>query len=232
MKRYNLLDALRGVAVLNMVVYHALWDLVYIHGVSLPWYRSAGATAWQLSIRWAFILLSGFCFSLGKRKLRRGLTVFGCSVAVSLVTVWLVPDATILFGVLCLLGFAMVVTVPLDRLFRRIPPGVGLLGSGLLFVFCERFPWPRLLYANHFTAFLGFPPRGFFTTDYVPVLPWIFAFWMGYFLFGLVQKADGLRYFSGVRIPVAEWLGRHSLIIYMAHQPLLYGLFYLIFLLF
>ena len=232
MKRLTVLDSLRGFFILNMVVYHALWDLVYIHGVSMDWYRSAGATAWQLSIRWAFVLLSGFCFCLGRKKLRRGLVVFGCSVAVSLVTVFFVPDATILFGVLCLLGFAMLVTVPLDKLFQKLPPAAGLIASGLLFVFCEQFPWPRWLYANHLTAFFGFPHSSFFTTDYVPVFPWIFAFWMGYFLFGLVKKANLLRYFSAFRCPPLEWLGQRSLVIYMVHQPLLYGIFYLIFLLF
>ncbi|MBQ6824731.1 MAG: DUF1624 domain-containing protein [Clostridia bacterium] len=229
MKRYTTIDILRAVAIINMVAYHALWDLVYIYRLPLDWFRSDGATAWQLSIRWAFILLSGFCFSMGRKKLKRGLMVFGCSWVITAVTALLMPDSLILFGVLCFLGFAMLVTIPLDKLFRRIPPALGLAGCGLLFWFFDAFSFPQWLYANYFTAFWGFPHSGFFTTDYVPVFPWIFGFWMGYFLYQLLKKQALLPYLAKVKCRPLEWVGRHSLAIYMVHQPLIYGVLYLIF---
>lgn len=237
MKRYRLIDILRGVAILNMVAYHTLWDLVYIHRVPLDWFRSEGATAWQLSIRWAFILLSGFCWSMGRKKLKRGLIVAAASVAVTVVTVVAMPDSAIWFGVLSLLGAAMLLTIPMDRLFQRVSPYIGLAACCLLFMVLQEVelgrigPWalPEWLYANYVTAFFGFPHRGFFTTDYVPLLPWIFAFWMGYFLYRIFKERDDLRFLEAGACRPLEFLGRHSLVIYLAHQPLIYGILYLIF---
>ena len=58
-ERRQTLDAVRGCALASMILYHAAWDLVYIFGVSWPWYRGMGAYVWQQSICWTFILLSG-----------------------------------------------------------------------------------------------------------------------------------------------------------------------------
>ena len=88
-RRIASLDALRGLTLVSMIAYHACWDLVYLFHADWDWYRGTGAYIWQQSICWTFILLSGFCFSLGRRPLRRGLTVFGCGWVVTLVTVLL-----------------------------------------------------------------------------------------------------------------------------------------------
>ena len=85
-QRYWLLDSLRGLAIINMIAYHLMWDLVYIYGVKAIWYMSEGAYIWQQAICHTFILLSGFCFSLGRKHLRRGLTVFAVGCVISLVT--------------------------------------------------------------------------------------------------------------------------------------------------
>lgn len=236
-KRYTVIDILRGIAILNMVAYHALWDVVYVHDIRLDWFRSDGATAWQLSIRWAFILLSGFCWSMGRRKLKRGLLVLGCSALITGVTVVMMPGNAIWFGVLTLLGAAMLLTIPLERLFQKGSPYIGLVACCLLFLLTENVElgrvggWslPEWLYANHLTAFFGFPHRGFSSTDYVPLLPWLFAFWMGYFFYRIFRKEGLLRHLSAVTCPPLEWLGRHSLILYMVHQPVVYGVLYLIF---
>lgn len=75
-KRYSALDGIRGLALLNMMAYHAVWDLVYLFNFHLQWYQSEGAYIWQQCICWTFIFLSGFCEPLGKEKLKRGITFF------------------------------------------------------------------------------------------------------------------------------------------------------------
>ena len=208
--RYALLDELRGLDLLSMIGYHACWDLIFLFGMSAAWYTGWQGHLWQQSICWVFILLSGFCLPLGHRPLRRGLIVSGAGALVTAVTLLFMPEDRVVFGVLTLLGAAMLIT--------------GLLQPLL--------PWQILLpgawYANLFTAFFGFFPRGFFSTDYFPLLPWLFLFWAGYFLHFCMGRARMEPLRRSVCAPLG-WLGRHSLGIYLLHQPVIYGVLLLLF---
>lgn len=241
-KRYTILDILRGLALISMIIYHGVWDLVYIFRVDLPWFRSEKADLWQQSILWTFVLLSGFCCSLGKKKLKRAITVLVCSLIISVVTLIFMPQNFILFGVLSLLGTGMLVTIPLDKVFRKISPYLGVVLCALLFALARDvvnhrislgeltiLQIPDFLYANDITAYLGFPPDVFSSSDYVPVIPWIFLYWVGYFIYRIFERKNLLKYLSAVSIKPLEWLGKQSLYIYMLHQPIVYGLLYVIF---
>ncbi|MBO5221924.1 MAG: DUF1624 domain-containing protein [Clostridia bacterium] len=241
-KRYTVPDLLRGIAVLSMIVYHVLWDLVYIFDVPFPWFRSEGATVVQLGIRWAFLLISGFCWSFGKRALKRGAFVLLCSAVISGVTAIVTPKSLILFGVLTLIGLGMILTVPLHRWTKRVPPLLGLAVCTLLFILTANirrgaidiFGYPLVqlptgLYANYFTACLGFPPTGFHSSDYVPLIPWIFLYWIGYYLYRIMERYNLLNHLSCISQKHLEWIGRHALIIYMVHQPLIYGILTVLF---
>lgn len=241
-KRYTLLDIIRAVAIINMVFYHAMWDITRIFGVDAPWFSSDGASIWQKLIRWTFILLSGFCWHLSKRKLNRALTVLAASVIISGVTAIVMRENAIIFGVLSLIGTGMLLTIPLDTVFRKIPPAVGIAICILLFVLTEHVPhgWigagnirffdlPDALYANLFTSFIGFRSENFYSPDYVPLIPWLFVFWLGYFIYRVFERLDLLKYLSVLSFKPLEWLGRHSLEIYLLHQPIVYGVLYVFF---
>ena len=171
--RYALLDELRGLDLLSMIGYHACWDLIFLFGMSAAWYTGWQGHLWQQSICWVFILLSGFCLPLGHRPLRRGLIVSGAGVLVTAVTLLFMPEDRVVFGVLTLLGAAMLITGLLQPLLQKIPAWAGLVVSLLLFAatyhtqdgFWQLGPWQILLpgawYANLFTAFFGFFPLGF-----------------------------------------------------------------------
>lgn len=238
MERRQTLDAVRGCALASMILYHAVWDLVYIFGTDWPWYRGVGAYVWQQSICWTFILLSGYCWSLGRRQLRRGLTVFACGALVTAATWLFMPGNLVQFGVLTLLGSASILLCGLAPLLSRLPARAGLAGSFSLFLLlrnvnsgCLGFEGLRLLrlpeglYRNRLTAFLGFPPADFFSTDYFSLLPWLFLFLTGYFLFRL-HPPEGRK---TRRIPLAAAVGRRSLLIYMLHQPVVYGVLSVLF---
>ena len=123
----------RGIALLNMIAYHAAWDLVYIYGTDWGWYRSEGAYVWQQGICWTFIFLSGFCWSLGSHVWKRGITVFLGGAVITLVTLLVMPQNRVVFGVLTLIGSCMLLMNVLDRWLRRVRPGVGMAVCGLLF---------------------------------------------------------------------------------------------------
>ena len=116
--RLDLLDSIRGATLLSMVTYHAVWDLVYLFGVQWDWYKGGLGFLWQQSICWTFIFLSGFCWPLGRRPLKRGLTVLAGGAAVTLVTVLAMPESRVVFGVLTLLGSCALLLIPLEKLLR------------------------------------------------------------------------------------------------------------------
>ena len=64
--RYRFLDMLRGLNLISMILYHALYNLNYLYGHPMEWYRSTPGYIWQQAICWTFIFLSGFCLELGR----------------------------------------------------------------------------------------------------------------------------------------------------------------------
>ena len=241
--RLHFLDALRGFTLIHMIAFHGLWNLVYLFGVKADWYRGTPGYIWQQWICWTFILLSGFCWNLGRQHLKRGLMVFSGGAIVSAVTCLVMPESRILFGVLTCLGSCMLLLIPAERLLKKVSAPVGLLCSFGLFILLrnvssgslgfESFvicPLPAALYRNLVTAYLGFPAPGFFSTDYFPLIPWFFLFVTGYFLYRILEeKGLNQRLFARGQVPVLNWMGRHSLIIYLLHQPILYGLCMILF---
>lgn len=218
-----------------MILYHAAWDAVFIAGMEWEWYHGTGAFIWQQSICWTFIILSGFCLPLGRHPVRRGIEVFGAGLLVTAVTVIFMPENRVVFGVLTLLGSCMILTGLLNRLLRKVPSGVGLLGSILLFWLTRWvsdgmigikgiffLPLPQLLYKGLGMTFLGFTEPGFMSTDYFPMLPWYFLFLAGYFVCRICQRMGFRGRWWTWNIQPFGWMGRHSLVIYLLHQPVLY----------
>lgn len=232
--RYRLLDELRGLDLISMMLYHGMWDVVFLFGVAQKWYTGRTGFVWQQSICWVFILLSGFCLPLGHHPFRRGAVVFGAGALVTAVTLLFLPEEVVWFGVLTLLGSSMLLTAALDPLLRRVPPAVGVALSALLFwgtyptmngfwnLPGGRLALPQALYASYPTAYLGFMPKSFFSTDYFPLLPWLFLFWAGYFLHHLVGRGRLAPLRRSVCPPLG-WMGRHSLVLYLLHQPVILG---------
>lgn len=233
------LDALRGLALINMLAYHAMYDWVYLFGHESSWYSiwSPGCHAWQQYICWSFILLSGLSFSLSRRPLKNGLLVSACAAVLTLVTVTVMPEESIWFGVLHLLGSAVLITCLLRSLLEKIPAGAGMALSALLFFLTNQVPYgalgfeslrlaelPAALYARNWYI-LGFPDLSVFSSaDYFPLIPWLFLYWMGYF-FGK-KFLPALRRYAGTPPALLRplcALGSHTLPIYMIHQPVIYG---------
>ena len=232
--RYRLLDELRGLDLISMMLYHGMWDVVFLFGITQKWYIGRPGFLWQQSICWVFLLLSGFCLPMGRHPFKRGAVVFGAGALVTAVTLLFLPEDVVWFGVLTLLGSSMFITAALDSLLRRIPPAAGVVVSAALFWVTYptmrgfwnlpggRLTLPQALYANGLTAYLGFMPKDFFSTDYFPLLPWLFLFWVGYFLHQLAGRA-GMEPLRRSVCPPLGWMGRHSLVLYLLHQPVILG---------
>lgn len=261
-QRFHILDEIRGITLCSMIIYHAVWDLVYMFGRDWTWYRSNVSYIWQQSICWSFIILSGFCFLLGKKKMRRGLVVFGAGAVVSLVTELFMPQNRIRFGVLTLLGSCMIIMAAVEKISDWFQNKSGkesvyerrqrnsnlavwkLIICVVLFAITKRINYGVLGFADVKLAnlpaslytlgdvgnFLGFTEKTFFSTDYFSLLPWFFLFLTGYFMHKLFMEKGWMDRL--LKSPsLGKWwrvLGKYSLIIYMLHQPIIYGLLYVL----
>lgn len=238
--RYERLDDIRGITLCSMILFHTVWDLVYLFGFNWRWFYTDIAYIWQQSICWSFILLSGFCWSLGRRKLQRGLLVFGAGMLITLVTVLFMPAQRIMFGVLTFLGAAAILLIYLEKHIKRIKPLYGMMVCGGLFLlfhgindghlgishYLRLVELPRSLYQmGEVGNFLGFTESSFFSTDYFSLFPWLFLYMVGYFLYGMLQQRGILESMAEQKSWCGLWnfVGKNSLIIYMLHQPVVYG---------
>lgn len=234
--RYHHLDHLRALTLLSMILYHGTWDLVYLFNVPINWYQKTPGYIWQQSICWVFILLSGFCWNLGHQPWKRGLLIFFAGLGITFVTAVFMPGSIVIFGVLTFLGTAICLTTLLNPLLKRISPIFGTFFMAACFLITRNInkgylgfeSWnfcslPQEWYQTFPGTFLGFPKAGFFSTDYFSLFPWIFLFLAGYYFYGIMERNQWNHYIEGNPIPLLSWMGRHSLIIYLLHQPLIYG---------
>ena len=153
------------------------------------------------------------------------------------VTFFVMPATPDLFGILHLLGVCMLLFIPLRPLLDRIRPAAGICLFAVCFLATYNLPWhvvgmgplsarlPDTLYSNPYLFWLGLPAPGFVSADYFPLFPWAFIFFAGA-SFGVLAKKKRLpaMFYRG-HCAALSWIGRHSLLIYLAHQPLLIGLF-------
>lgn len=238
--RLHLIDEYRGFWIVNMIIYHGIWDLVYIFGCNWQWFKSDFAHVWQQWGCWSFIFISGFCWQMSRHNLKRGVEVFLAGLLVTVVTLIFMPGSRVVFGVLTLLGSSMLLMIPCDVLFKKINPLFGAIASFLVFLFVYPvndgyfgfgsqqlivLPWEW--YSNLFTTYLGFTEPGFWSTDYFSLFPWFFMYTVGYFTYSFLFQGDkrekAAQILSKSICPPLGWVGRNSLIIYMLHQPVVYG---------
>ncbi|MCL2301578.1 MAG: DUF1624 domain-containing protein [Firmicutes bacterium] len=226
--RYALLDELRGAAIILMVVYHAFYLLAFVFG------SRAGRTLFdfmgpvQPFIAGTFILLCGVCCRFSRSNLRRGLKLAGAAALVTLATLAMKlfgVDEVIRFGVLHFLACAVLLFALLERLPGKLPPLPQIIIFAALF-FVWRFVPPPLPPTDFFPLYaLGFPSSVLRSADYFPLLPWIFLFLAGTAIGIYAKQGRFPRWCVKSRVPALAWLGRHSLLIYLLHQPLLFGVF-------
>ena len=228
--RFWEIDALRGTAVVMMVIFHTVFsisffdisDIDVIHGF---WRVFALATATL------FIMIAGVSLSVSSaraqaaldtwrvawKNVRRGAGIFLVGMSITLVTWVFVRSEFVLFGVLHCIGLS----IALSPLFIRFGKANLAIGAGIMLIapFIDRISGPLSL------AWLGVHPADFASLDYVPLIPWLGVFLVGMGL-GASLYPGGLRGFpaGGEERPLLRpvtFLGRHSLPIYLVHVPVI-----------
>lgn len=219
-----------------MVLYHLCYDLVFFAGIRMPWYTGWPGELWGSYIRWSFILISGMVFSMGRHPVKRGLILLGWGCVLTPATWVVVPEAVVRFGILSFLGTASIIGALLSPHLKRVSAPWGMFCSAVLLALSWRVPQggfgagghillklPDLFYQSRWLYWLGFPDITFYSTDYFPVFPWIFLFFFGIFLGEFLRDRNTFEWMGKRKPGKLAFLGRHSLCIYLLHQPLLYG---------
>lgn len=235
-RRYPELDACRGIAIGMMVLFHLLFDLSFFslypidlqHGL----WRIFGYSTAVL-----FVLIAGMAVAIRAGRtpsspglnqyfpyFSRGLFLvsFGCLIT-GATYIFLKGEGYVLFGILHLIGVATL----LAPLFFRLKH-LSII-PGILILIMSGFTLPE---GPLWLCFLGIHPAGFYSVDYTPLIPWFGVFLIGLGA-GFFLYPNGLRRWTlseqyACRLSFPAFLGRHSLGIYLIHQPILIGLLSLI----
>jgi uncharacterized membrane protein len=226
--RYWEIDLFRGIAVLMMVVFHSVFDLSFFS--ILPINVNSGFWRYfAILTAFIFIFLVGTSLNISHyRALRsaqdgylkylvRGAKILALGFMITIVTYLIIGEGFIIFGVLHCIG-ASIIIAPLFFGRPRISllAAVIILAGGFLVTGISGPIW---------FAWIGIHPAYFYTLDYFPLFPWL-----GVVLLGLTTGV--YLYPKGKRIlPLANpspgctrpvcWMGRHSLVLYLVHQPVI-----------
>lgn len=220
--RIWVIDTLRGGAILMMVFYHLGFDLDHLGWIHYDINNDLRWLTARALILGSFLCLVGVSLALAETqpkalqlKLLRIGKIAGAAGLVTLGSWLFLPDATIYFGTLHAIALMSLVLQ-----LKPLPPWLagilGLLALGLG-IACAHpvFDSPLL-------AWIGLMTHKPLTADYVPMLPWFGVCLIGYAAAKEFQPS--LRTATVARQPRwprIAWLGRHSLAIYLVHQPLL-----------
>lgn len=230
--RLSIVDAARGTALAAMFVYHFVWDLGFFRVVPPEMPASPGFKFFGHIIAGSFLALVGISHALATRNgikwkpwAFRLSMIIATAALITLVTYYLFPESYIFFGIL----HCIVVGSLLALLFTRVPWPITAL-VGLAIILGPIWASERFDPVNWWLG-LGFDePR---TNDWRPVFPW-----SGFALVGLAlaQAIPFERWPAGLlswreRSRLSRWLvqgGRHSLLVYLVHQPVLLAIAFLL----
>jgi len=220
------LDALRGLCILGMIVIHIVYDIFTFTSVdfNIPQWLFFIARYGHI----LFVVLSGICVTLGSRCVKRGVLVYLCGMIITAVTVFMdyvlkMGTVRIWFGILHLLGVCMM----LYPLFRNLPAwALALIGC----VFVAIGYWfTTFTVGVNFLFPIGLRSGEIFTgADFFPVFPGLGTFLLGTALGKSLYREKKTLFpkisQNNALIRFLSFVGRHSLEIYMVHQPIVFSI--------
>lgn len=226
------IDFLRGLSILLVIGYHLLFDLGEFAGVKrfLGFTTDLSTAAWTVAQNFfagMFVVLSGTSSTLTRSNVRRGMKLLGVSLAVTAVTYVFDPSSAVWFGILQCLAVSMLLY---GAAFEKagaaacVAGGAVVLGLGAVMPAIKQ----ALAVRSDWLLPFGLHSPSFSSFDYFPLIPWFGVFLVGAALGKSAYAAK--RSLLPWRLPqtFVNAAGRYSLWIYLAHQPLIMGVLYLI----
>jgi len=244
--RVGFLDETRGLCIILMVLYHGLFNVVFLFGWDFTltndtqvlhalWHMPAMRFA-QPFVAGIFIFISGIACRYSRSNLKRGGIVLALGLCITAVMLYFMPEQAIYFGILHFMGSAMIIFALLNRALDKITPGLGFLICAVLFALTMNIPNGFFGFSGVWT--LSIPvgwteinwliPLGFAVAgaDHFPLLPWLFLYIAGSYLGVAFVRRDMPDFFYRNRSRFLAATGRKTIYIYILHQPVLFGLMY------
>lgn len=218
------LDVLRSLGIIMMVIFHFIYDLKFFGYVSWDTPDGAGWRSFRHLILGTFFICLGASlhssYQTGinwKKFTTRLCQILSAALAVSLASLVMVPNHYIYFGVLQFVGLACLACVG----FAQRPRLALVIGLGI--VISYQVGWVSAIWPfNYIQAYL---PTS--SNDYVSLFPWLGVVFMAIWLASTsFWQNDPLQQFK--QYSFLAWPGKHSLVIYLVHQPVLFAMFGLI----
>lgn len=214
-KRVWEIDFVRGLMLIAMIILHALYDIENFFGKNINYSNSA--IIFIKSVPAVFILVSGISINFSRNSFKRGLIVMAGAMAVTLVSYLFSPDYLIVFGILHFFGTCMLIS----PLLKKIPTaGLVILSIAIgLTVFIL----PYIKVDNNYLFMFGIYNENFASGDYFPLFPWSCFFVFGIALGRILYKEKKSVFSFRIKDNPVNFIGRHSLLVYLIHQPVLMG---------
>lgn len=232
-RRIGVFDAVRGFSVISMVLFHLCYDLRFLAGVGLPWFVSPLQDIWRASISWTFLFVAGCMCTLSRSNLRRGLAYGAVALAIYAVTALAAVDTPISFGIIYCMSACTLVAWALGRVncLPRGPIAASALfvcfllalgiPSGTVGIGPFSVALPHAIYSVPGLAWLGLPGPGFASGDYYPLIPFVFMYLAGTSMASWFKERGYSDWAINANVPPLNFVGRHALLVYVVHQPVL-----------
>jgi uncharacterized membrane protein len=230
-RRIEIIDAVRGFAVVMMVAHHALYNSAAFLGA--PWwvYRNPVFDVLQPFFVGLFVLVSGISSRFSRGNIERGAICIVFAVIITYVTTRM--EMPITFGILHKLGLLMIFYGLTRKFWDKLPEKVAptvyvtlILSTIAARIFLS--PTSDNLVIRDLLSVLGWHQPGFVSFDYQPILPGIFIFLLGTWAGKYVKEEKFPKWFYEKKFPVFPIIGRNALAVYIIHQPILFSITMLI----
>ncbi|MGQ9558032.1 MAG: heparan-alpha-glucosaminide N-acetyltransferase [Desulfurispora sp.] len=221
-QRIREIDFARGIAVILMILFHLAYDLAEFYKLPLD-YQSGLIYYTGKTAAVSFILLSGISSTLSTTSLYRGCKLILWGIAIWIVLGIAIPGSNVIFGILQFLGSCLLLQHLLK--LHRLQLPVLLLASAVSI--CTGVAFSRINMPGNLLAPLGLTNENFFSVDYYPIFPWSGVFLLGLALGKLIYAQPHRWSGSYQGHDPISFLGRHSLTVYLLHQPVILALLYL-----
>lgn len=233
--RIHFIDELRGFAILCMIFYHTFFTMAFLFSFNSGLKLLAFFMPFEPYFAGIFILISGISSQLSHSNIKRGLILLLIASLITVVTFIFLPDVKILFGILHMLSISIIFFGVFKPFFDLIPTTPGLLLSAVFYIFTMNIregylgilniafiTIPNILYKTQYLFPIGITNSTFFSSDYFPLFPWIFLFLFGTFLGRYAKMGLFPEFMYKRKSKFFSFLGTHSLLIYIVHQPIIY----------